>query len=248
MGIKIRGRTAANVVLASCLSTPEIGIQESNPCVYLVSLFNVHDIYILKFIIQRGNNMIEFEKIKALFEQSNISFLNRDFDLFEARVSEQTLCGALMLQIYDNMKSDEIFNGYFVDVEYNRNRGEIKTMQKTMIDPQFKVVRIKCDLIVHSRGRKIEQDNLLAIEMKKSNRSIQSRDEDRERMRALTKDSFDNVWSFDGKTLPEHVCRYGLGVYYEINLNRKKINIEYYRKGELVYKYSIDLFNRNYIH
>ncbi len=34
---------------------------------------------------------------------------------------------------------------------------------------------------------------------------------------ALTKDSYEDIWSFDGKTLPEHVCRYALGIYYDVN-------------------------------
>lgn len=69
--------------------------------------------------------------------------------------------------------------------------------------------------------------------MKKSSNSKAEKDKDRERMRALTKDSFDNIWSYDGKTLPEHVCRYQLGVYYEINLGKRFVKIEYYMKSEL---------------
>ena len=52
---------------------------------------------------------------------------------------------------------------------------------------------------------------------------------------------FDDVWSFGGKALPEHVCRYVLGVYYEINYKRKSIRIEYYRKGRMVKSRIVDL-------
>lgn len=34
----------------------------------------------------------------------------------------------------------------------------------------------------------------------------------------------DDIWSFDGKALPEHVCRYILGVYYEIISNLQGSN------------------------
>jgi hypothetical protein len=51
----------------------------------------------------------------------------------------------------------------------------------------------------------------------------------------LTKNFFDDVW--DGKGLPEHVCRYILGVYYEINYYREYILIEYYRQGAMVKDY-----------
>ena len=72
---------------------------------------------------------------------------------------------------------------------------------------------------MHSRGNHIEQDNLIAIEMKKSNASEEEKQKDKDRLKALTKDSFDDVWSFDGTTLPEHVCRYLIGIYYEINFS-----------------------------
>lgn len=102
-------------------------------------------------------------------------------------------------------------------------------------------INIQCDLILHSRGHHPEQDNLIAIEMKKSTRSAVDKTKDRNRLRALTKDSFDDVWSFNGKTLPEHVCRYVLGVYYEINYARKTILIKYYSKGNIIREYMIDL-------
>lgn len=75
--------------------------------------------------------------------------------------------------------------------------------------------------------------------MKKSNASNSEKAKDRDRLKALTKDSFDDIWSFDGKSLPEHVCRYVLGVYYEISPNSNSIIIEYYQKGALVSSYII---------
>ena len=145
-----------------------------------------------------------------------------------------------MLHLNNIISGNEELNGYYVDVEYNRNKGGIKTIRKTIRDTDEKIIPINCDLIVHSRGECVEQDNLIAIEMKKSNRSMEEKNKDRERLIALTKDSFDDVWAFDGRNLPEHVCRYVLGVYYEINYNRKKITIEYYRKGKNVNQYTLD--------
>ncbi|WP_097028599.1 hypothetical protein [Clostridium peptidivorans] len=72
--------------------------------------------------------------------------------------------------------------------------------------------------------------------MKKSRRPKKEKDKDRERLMALTKDSFDEIWSFDGKTLPEHVCRYKLGVFYEVNYKKKQIALEYYVSGNLYNK------------
>ena len=177
--------------------------------------------------------MKTYSGLKTLFINANKQFLIDDADLFATGVSERTLCGALMLHINCLMKKDEELNGYYADVEYNRNRGNVKTLKKTIHGVEEQIIRINCDLIVHSRGKCIEQDNLIAIEMKKSNTPIEAKEKDKDRLKALTKDSFDDIWSFDGTTLPKYVCRYILGIYYEINYRTKQILIEYYRQGEL---------------
>lgn len=79
---------------------------------------------------------------------------------------------------------------------------------------------------------------MIAIEMKKSNASAREKQKDRERLIALTKDSFNDVWAWDNN-FPEHVCWYVLGVYYEINYRRNLISIEYYRTGQLAHSYSL---------
>lgn len=177
----------------------------------------------------------------TLFESANSRLIARDEGLFANQVSERTLCGALMLHLNDIISVDETLSGYYVDVEYNRNKGGIKTICKTIWGGQEQILHINCDLIVHSRGECVEQDNLIAIEMKKSTRPSLEKKEDRERLIALTKDSFDDVWAFDGRSLPEHVFRYVLGVYYEINYRRKLISIEYYRKGCLEKNYTLKI-------
>ncbi len=175
--------------------------------------------------------MKSYHDMVRLFERANTAFLKHDKALLANQVSERTLCGALMLHIHDIIRHDTRYAGYYVDVEYNRNKGAIKTIYKTIKGPFLEIIPINCDLIVHSRGEIVKQDNLIAIEMKKSIATRVRKDKDRERLIALTKDSFDNLWSFDGKALPEHVCRYVLGVYYEIDYKRKSILLEYYRKG-----------------
>ena len=94
---------------------------------------------------------------------------------------------------------------------------------------------------MHSRGKNIAQDNLIALEMKKSNASAEEKQSDKERLMALTRDTFDDVWSFDGTTLPEHVCRYIIGIYYEINFGKRTILLEYYKQGELFEKQVLNI-------
>lgn len=174
--------------------------------------------------------MKNYDEMVTLFEHANMLLIQKDKNLLDNGVSERTLCGALMIHLNKILSEDESCYGYYVDVEYNRNKGRIKTIR----NEKEQILAINCDLIVHSRGEHPEQDNLIAIEMKKSTRKQEDKNRDRERLVALTKDSFDDVWAFDGRNLPEHVCGYVLGVYYEIHYGRKQISIEYYRKGCLV--------------
>ncbi len=179
------------------------------------------------------------QDLMAIFEQANNEMLEKDIDLFQMEVSERTLCGSLMVHIQESIKKSQ-YSDYFVDIEYNRNKGgKLKTISKTMINSVSEIITINCDLIVHSRGHNISQDNLIAIEMKKTNRPQREKDKDRERIIALTKDSFDDVWSFDGKTFPKHVCRYKLGIYYEVDFRTRSILLEYYVRGAFYLKKKI---------
>ena len=178
--------------------------------------------------------MKSYEELVTLFEDANRVLISDDLALFESKVSERTLCGALMLHIHDMITDDPAYQGYYTDVEYNRNKGgKLKNIKKTIQGENETTVTINCDLILHSRGQHIEQDNLIAIEMKKSSRPQEEKNKDRERLMALTKDSYDGVWRFSGRALPKYVCRYVLGVYYEIKYSERKILLEYYRRGVL---------------
>ena len=178
-----------------------------------------------------------YEEMIELFEASNLSFLREQKELIESNVSERTLCGQLMLYI-NNFKNDSDYSSYYVDVEYNRNYGgRIKTIK----NEEEEIITINCDLILHSRGENLEQDNLIALEMKKSTGKKQQKDKDRERLKALTRQSFDNIWTKNGTELPEHICRYVLGVYYEINISRMEVELEYYRNGALLHTYTVNI-------
>lgn len=155
--------------------------------------------------------------------------------LFEMKVSERTLCGALMLELHDVIK-DTAYSSYFVDVEYNRNvGGKLKTIKGL----EEQIVTINCDLIVHSRGQATFQDNLIALEMKKSTERSADKEKDRIRLECLTQKYEQDIWSYGGEIFPEHVCGYKLRIYYEVNFNRKCILVEYYKNGCCYYQYNI---------
>ena len=75
---------------------------------------------------------INVKSLMRIFEEANQNFLEKNQLLFEAEVSERTLCGALMIEIHDIIRSREEYQGYFVDVEYNRNRGNHVESHKKM--------------------------------------------------------------------------------------------------------------------
>lgn len=168
--------------------------------------------------------------LNNIFQEANDLFLQYEIDNILHDVNERNLCGRLVIYLNDKVREYN-FNGYYVDPEYNRKQnGQLKTI----LDDEFNIVNINCDIIVHSRGNNIPADNLIAIEMKKSNRPEEEKISDKKRLRALTKDSYDNIWSNDGVTLPEHVCGYVLGFYIELNIKTRQCLIERYRKGNKI--------------
>lgn len=177
-----------------------------------------------------------YKDLITIFESANKKLIKKDIDLFKIEASERTICGALMRHLKGSVWGTP-FSTYHVDVEYNRNRDGLV---KTILDNDLVVTNITCDLIVHSRGAFIEQDNLIALEMKKANRAEKEKAKDKNRLIALTKSEYD-TWSYDGKTFPEHVCRYILGVYYEISNAYNQVYLEYYRYGKLVHTQIVDL-------
>lgn len=123
--------------------------------------------------------IMELEKI---FEKANNLYLIKNAMLFETQVSERTLCGALMIELHEVIKDTKYYK-YFVDVEYNRNiGGTLKTLKRTVRGSEEQIVTINCDLIVHSRGQNTLQDNLIALEMKKST----GRQKDKDKVRQLS--------------------------------------------------------------
>ncbi|NBA88293.1 hypothetical protein GVN16_21150 [Emticicia sp. CRIBPO] len=174
-------------------------------------------------------------KIQLLFETANNKFLSKESEAILSGVSERNLCGSLMLYIREELNNSP-YKEYYTDIEYNRKQdGKIKTI----VQGEYEIIQICCDLIIHSRGENIKQDNLIAIEMKRSTHSQAEKRKDKIRLKCLTRDTFDGIWSYDGKTFPEHVCRYVLGVYYEINVEHRKIEFQYMTKGKMFKQFSI---------
>lgn len=156
-------------------------------------------------------------------------FLREELSNILDDVAERNLCARLAMHFENHMKREHL-KGYYADPEYNRKQGgEVKTI----ICGEHEVIQITCDLIIHSRGKIMGRDNLIAIEMAKPNKSSQEIRDDKNRLRALTKTSFNDTWSNDGRTHPEHVCGYMSGLFLMIDRRSRDASLESYREGEI---------------
>lgn len=118
-------------------------------------------------------------------------------------------------------------NNYYADIEFNRAFENTINNVQHLPDEEGTPKRVFPDIIVHSRGE-VSLDNLIALEMKKSSASQEEIDDDKARLKHLTK--LNTNTSFGS-------YEYILGIYYEINLDKEEIKIEFFydgnRKGQL---------------
>ena len=168
-------------------------------------------------------NIIEQENLiknlKELFWAANRAFLENHVVLLNRELSERCLCGALMYELNKQLEKEN-WKNYHADIEFNRDEDNIKCLNY-ITDDGVSLKRIFTDIIVHSRAKE-SLDNLIALEMKKSSASQTEIDEDKARLRQLTKqNSNTSLCSF----------AYLLGIYYEINLDKKEIKIEFFNNG-----------------
>lgn len=190
--------------------------------------------------------MNSYKDLCNLFEIANDRLLKKDKKLFTRDVSEPGICGALMLHLYDLMREYEGYIGYYIDLEYNRNIASADHLKKVIIQNDGKERKIKCDLLIHSRGENIQQDNLLALEMKKAYRSKKDKQADRDRLAAMTMPPSRRLMHSE-PVLPAFVCGYVLGIYYELDIPHDRCWVEYFQNGQSEMVYEISLVD-NSIH
>ncbi len=167
-------------------------------------------------------------QLTRIFKTALSKFFSIERDNILNNISERNLCGRLAIYLEQAQKSEGL-EGYFADVEYNRKDGKIKTI----IDEQNHELSITCDLLLHSRGKK-NKDNLIAIEMKKASQSHHELEQDRIRLRSMTKPIDSGIYSADGATVPEHVCGYELGFFIVLDTVNSIYLLEEYREGILI--------------
>lgn len=103
-------------------------------------------------------------------------------------MSERNLCQRLSIPM-EKLAHDAGFLEYRADLEYNRaNDGR----SKTIAGENFETVTY-CDLTLHSRGRVADQDNLIAIEMKRRSHPATEKHKDRVRLITLTREPYEGA-------------------------------------------------------
>lgn len=159
--------------------------------------------------------------IEKIFSEALDEFLAREYALVRKDAHEQSLCGRLAIYL-DHAKDRYGLKSYYVDVEYNRHGEGRKQILHPLTGEHIDVV---CDVLLHSRAE-LQDDNLIAVEMKKDYVAPERKQADRERLQALT------------MPLPEggeldYVCGYKLGYYLEVDIGNATLLIEEYREGKM---------------
>ena len=172
--------------------------------------------------VKLKNNLLK------LFYEANQNFLINHMIIIERDLAERNLCQNLALEI-SFLKNQYQFSEYFADCEYDKNG----LFRKQILDDTDSVHSIICDLIFHSRGRN-QKDNLIALEMKKLPSTKELLEKDRMRLKALTKQEYEESFDFNGFRFPTYVCGYEIGIYYLIDIPRNEITLEIYEDGRLV--------------
>lgn len=176
-------------------------------------------------------------KLRELFLASFQFFLEKETENICDGISERNLCARLACILERKTHESGFSSEYKADVEYNRKQGQ---KIKTIIDDDLKIIKITCDLILPSRGKLGEHDNLIAIEMKKKERPKSEGVSDRQRLILMTRRSFDQIWSWDG-TPPEHICGYKLGYFIEFDVINMTCKVTEFINGSKSKKMSYEI-------
>ena len=174
--------------------------------------------------------MTNNEKIVELigiFEKAKEKFLKDEKEIIRIDVNERTLSARLMFHLQTLLLNEiyqENYKEYSVDCEYNRiNEIEYKILkvceyiEKTK---NFEEVdkKVYPDIIVHKRN---ENNNLIVIEMKKVNSYIKKKENDKNRLKAMTNPRKLNNFN------------YILGVYFEVDTTGNNNHIiEFFVNGK----------------
>ena len=166
------------------------------------------------------------ELLDAFYRALCAVYIN-EHDLIEQDVAERDVCAHILSQL-EKIKTDYWFGDYSVDVDYNRAQdGRVKAIAN---HTQIIANNIAPDIVIHGRGRQGNLENLLCVEVKKTARPQEEKDDDRTRLKCLTLPP-DEVYGLGAKAAI--VCGYQVGLYVEYDAMNDSVLIETYCQGRL---------------
>jgi len=122
-------------------------------------------------------------QIQNIIKNVYQDLIKKDFFLLKNDASERSITHRFAIYLENHLK--ENFSDYHVDCEYNRDgiglAAKTIRMEEDYEKLGYKLRRVFPDIIVHKRG---EQSGLIAIEIKKTNQSI---DKDLKKLKAYKK-------------------------------------------------------------
>jgi len=188
--------------------------------------------------VRRGRKAdpdVSLEAMQRLFRDAFGEFCAGETHNIRSGVSERNLCQRLAFPL-ERAAYAAGLEQYRADVEYNRANDD---SVKAIVGQHLEQVTITCDLILHSRGAVPDQDNLIAIEMKRSSHPEGEKAKDRHRLIALTRAPFHGVWPDGGTVDFEHVCGYVVGYFVELDRRAGVFRIEEYVSGETTDRFEL---------
>lgn len=149
-------------------------------------------------------------ELLEIVKKSILAFNVKESYLLKNNLSERCICSKLAQYLDREIKTNDKYNTYDVDAEYNRGFDGKEDKPKKVYGKNATV-----DLIIHKRGcdKFYGFNNLICIEMKKTNdrRGKQGVENDQDRLKALT--------SY------EYGFCYKLGIMLIANIRKQKIEI-----------------------
>ncbi len=153
---------------------------------------------------------MDFEVIKQITDTALNHLKQKDRQLLDIQVNERTISHKLAEYLQQE------FSILFVDCEYNRHDGLTKILGVPTNSVGWDDVDSKTvfpDIVVHKRGT--DEENLLVIEIKKSNNRYNSFD--MKKLRAFTREPYN----------------YKFGLFLEINVDGNSDCFQWFKSGEL---------------
>ena len=149
------------------------------------------------------------EKLKDIFKQCVDKMLKDDYHLIKNDSHEGSISFRIGHYLENKLKESSDFNGFVVDLEYNRNLDNIKSFEGKKVRP---------DLIVHKRGENGPSYNLMVIEIKKHTAPCYEKDRDCDRLKKFISE--------------EYGFQYEIGGMLIINCVEKSKSIRWFKNGK----------------